>query len=110
MSGAAAAVVVLTPDALRDLIRAAVADALAEHQPTPTTTTRETGVLTSAELAARLQIGPRELRRHVKAGLIPPPVMVGPRSPRWSVSTIAEWEQGRSVPIPELKPRRKKVG
>lgn len=48
-------------------------------------------LLTARQLAALLQIDARTLRQLRHEGAVPPPIMVGGRSPRWKRATIEEW-------------------
>jgi excisionase family DNA binding protein len=57
-------------------------------------------LVTPAELAARLKLSRRSLRRRLASGVIPPPdVRIG-RAIRWRESTIARWLEEDREPQP----------
>ena len=44
--------------------------------------------LTRNEVAAALRVSPRRVSRLVKEGLIPPPMKLGPRTERWTMTSL----------------------
>lgn len=60
----------------------------------PTTqnaTTIESQVLTAKQLAELLQTSERSIWRGVAANIIPAPLYISPKAPRWPKSKINEW-------------------
>ena len=51
--------------------------------------------LTPAEFAAEFQLPQTELRRMARDGLIPKPLVIGPRLTRYSRADVDAWAQSR---------------
>lgn len=59
----------------------------------PTTT----DLLTTAQVAAMLQVSLRTVRRHIAEGKMPDPIYVGARAPRWDRAQIMDWLKAGGV-------------
>jgi len=48
-------------------------------------------MFTTQELASHLRVTTRTVRRWVLSGVLPPPLKIGTKSPRWLRSAIDDW-------------------
>ena len=81
-------------DARLDRIRAATVPATANDAP---------GLLTREQLAERLQLDVRTLRRLEREGAVPRPVRIGDRIARWRRADIDTWLESGAPPLPQRK-------
>lgn len=84
-------VVVLTPDQLRELVRDAVADVLAEHQPAE----QPPALLDRAGLARALSLSIGSIDKLRRRGL--PEEPLGLDSPRFDLGRVLEWLRSRGA-------------
>lgn len=47
--------------------------------------------LSTADLARALNVDPRTIQRYVRAGTIPPPLQLSPRTRRWSPEVVQQF-------------------
>ncbi len=57
--------------------------------------TSPTEVLTKKDLCKQLKVSMRTIERWMAEGILPPPLRIGPRSPRWRKAEIEKWMDGR---------------
>lgn len=67
-----------------------VLDALAAHGGVPGAPGGD-GLLTAAQVADLLQVDRRTLRRMVRAGAVPAPIILGEHTQRWRRRSIERW-------------------
>lgn len=58
-------------------------------------------LLTSQQLADKLQLDVHTVRKLTREGMMPPHVLIG-RSKRWNAETVTQWLKERESATPEV--------